>query len=142
MRRLPALLAVGSSVLLLVACAGSRSGGKRQVTVGKYGSYGVDTISAPGHGGRGEVCRSAAESFAAAAHTFVIRFGSTAASSTDVYYMELREQLADFDVHGCQRGLLFEALVGTLTAKQRRALVAELPQTLAHQVRKSLTASR
>lgn len=136
-------LVVGTLLVLALAACGSRSSRVRQVTVGKYGSYGAETIVAPsGAAGDSRLCSADARGFATEAHSFVMRYGSTAASSTDVYYMGLREELADFAAHNCRKGTLGRALVQQLTAKQRGLLPNELTQAMAKQVQEALTAAR
>ena len=129
------------AALALAGCGTHHRDAARQVTVGKYGAYGAETITAPVGAANARLCKADADGFATEAHSFVMRYGSTAASSTDVYYIGLREELADFDTRRCDDAVLGRALVDRLTAKQRRLLVAELTSSMAGRVRAALGAS-
>jgi len=135
------VLIAAIAALVLTGCGAHHRGASRQVTVGKYGAYGAETITAPVGTADAKLCKADAEGFATEAHSFVMRYGSTAASSTDVYYMGLREELADFDTRRCDDRVLGRALVSRLTAKQRRLLVSELTSSMAGRVRAALGAS-
>jgi hypothetical protein len=67
-----------------------------------------------------------------------VRYGSTAASSTDVYYMGLRQELGDFTARRCEASLLGVAILHQLTAKQRRLSLSELPHSMADRVQAAL----
>lgn len=127
--------------VLVTACGARHQSRSHQVTVGKYGDFGAETITAPSGAADDRLCKVDANGFATEAHSFVMRYGSTAASSTDVYYMGLREELADFDARRCPAGVLGKALVAKLTAKQRRLLVTELTRSMAGRVRAALRAA-
>ena len=135
------VLVAAVAALVLTGCGTHHHHASRQVTVGKYGAYGAETIKAPAGRASARLCKADADGFATYAHSFVMRYGSTAASSTDVYYMGLREELADFDTRRCDNAVLGTALVEQLTAKQRRLLVAELTTSMAGRVRAALGAS-
>jgi hypothetical protein len=134
-------LVIALAALVLTGCGSHHHSASKQVTVGKYGAYGAETITAPTGAANGRLCKADADGFAIEAHSFVMRYGSTAASSTDVYYMGLREELADFDTRRCDDAVLGKALFSRLTAKQRRLLVAELTRSMAGRVRAALRAS-
>jgi hypothetical protein len=135
-------IAIAATALVLLATAcGDHRAASRPVTVGKYGDFGAETITAPTGTADERLCKVDANGFATEAHSFVMRYGSTAASSTDVYYMGLREELADFDARRCGAGVLGKALVEKLTAKQRRLFVSELTRAMASRVRAALRAS-
>jgi hypothetical protein len=108
------------------------------VTSGKYGDYGVQTITVPAGPTSTKLCKADANGFAGQAESFVVHYGSTAASATDVYYMGMRQELDDFDARRCNPSSLGEALVHQLTAGQRRRLMAELPHSMAKPVRAAL----
>jgi hypothetical protein len=111
------------------------------VVGGKYGDYGGETITAQAGHPSLTLCTADAEGFGSQAHSFVVHYGSAAASSTDVYYLGMRQELADFDARGCRAALLGEALSRQLTAKQRGLLIAELPRSMAARVRAALQAA-
>jgi hypothetical protein len=123
--------------LVLSAC-GSHHRAAVRTTGGKYGDYGAQTITVPAGPTSSKLCRADANGFAGQADSFVSHYGSTAASSTDVYYLGMRQELGDFDARRCDPGSLREALVHQLTAGQLRRLMAELPHSMAEPVRAAL----
>ncbi|MGH2972103.1 MAG: hypothetical protein ACRDLE_08265, partial [Gaiellaceae bacterium] len=64
---------------------------------------------------------------------------TVAAYPADLYYMTLREDFSDFQARACSPKLLGDALRKRLTARQRAALVADLPTVIAQEVRAGLT---
>ncbi|HEU5214661.1 MAG TPA: hypothetical protein VFU30_03895 [Gaiellaceae bacterium] len=131
--------AVTAVVLALVLSAcGSHHRAAIRVTSGKYGDYGAQTITVPAGPTSSKLCKADANGFAGQADSFVSHYGSTAASSTDVYYLGMRQELGDFDARRCDPGLLRAALVHQLTARQLRRLTAELPHSMAEPVRAAL----
>jgi hypothetical protein len=56
----------------------------------------------------------------------------------DLYYVIMREHLAAFQAHRCDVKLLGSAIAHSLTARQRRALLAALPDPMAATVREGL----
>ncbi len=137
---LRAALAVTLLALILSACGAHKRTALR-VASGKYGDYGAQTITVPAGRANSKLCKADGNGFAGQAHSFVVHYGSTAASSTDVYYMGLRQELGDFDARRCEATLLGEALVHQLTRRQRRLLLAELPQSMADRVRAALASA-
>lgn len=134
MRAPAAVAAAGIAALLAAGCGGTHPRATpRSVTVAKYGAFPADTISA-GTRADSHLCRADARSFADSAARYLAHFGAAAATPADTYYMLLREQIADFDVHGCGTGTLSAALATRLTAKQRRSLAAHLPPALARRL--------
>lgn len=128
--------------VLATACGAQHHAQSHRVIVEKYGDFGAETITVPNSAAANDrLCKVDAEGFATEAQSFVMRFGSTAASSTDVYYMGLREELADFDARRCAASVLGKALVQRLTAKQRRLFVSELTRSMAGRVRAALGAA-
>ena len=134
---LKAVLTATFLALVLSAC-GSHDRAAIRVTSGKYGDYGVQTITVPAGPTSSKLCKADASGFAGQAESFVVKYGSTAASSTDVYYMGMRQELGDFDARRCNPRFLGKALVHQLTAEQRRLLLAELPLSMAKPVRAAL----
>lgn len=136
-RTLRAALVATFLVLLLSACGAHKRTAVR-VASGKYGDYGAQTVTVAAGNASSHLCKDDANGFAGQAHSLVVHYGSTAASSTDVYYMGLRQELGDFEARRCDATLLGEALARQLTAKQRRLLLAELPGSMAGRVRAAL----
>jgi hypothetical protein len=134
---LRAALAATLLALVLSACGAHKRTALR-VASGKYGDYGAQTITVAAGPANSRLCKADANGFAGQAHSFVVHYGSTAASSTDVYYMGMGQELGDFDARRCEATLLREALGHQLTAKQRRLLLAELPHSMADRVRAAL----
>jgi hypothetical protein len=132
---------IGALVVPVVAtagCGGSSGHSRpRTVTVRAYGIYTQTTVSgstAP----ETRVCRTSAVTFARDAPMFLAHLRPHGAYPADLYYVILREHLARFQAHRCDLKLLGSALSHALTAKQRRALVAALPKTMAGTVRTGL----
>jgi hypothetical protein len=109
-----------------------------RVTGPKYGDFGAQTVTVAAGPSSSKLCKADANGLAGQAHSFVVHFGSTAASSTDVYYLGMRQELDDFEARRCSPGLLGAALVRQLTAAQRRLLLAKLPQSMAKTLRAAL----
>jgi hypothetical protein len=123
--------------LVLSGC-GSQHRAAVRVTGPKYGNFGRQTVTVPAGRASSKLCKADANGLAGQAHSFVVHFGSTAASSTDVYYLGMRQELDDFEARRCSPGLLGAALVRQLTAVQRRLLLAKLPQSMAKTLRAAL----
>lgn len=128
--------------VLLAACGSNRSNGARLMTVGKYGDYRVQMVTSGASVPDSRACADDAKGFAGEARSFVVRYGSTAASSTDVYYLGMREELTDFEVHDCRFAVLGKALNQMLTAKQLQLLARELTRAMADTVHTALEAAR
>jgi hypothetical protein len=131
-----------AGALVLAGCGSSGGMQTRAVvTVPAYGVFPATTVAA-GTAGSAKACRRDAEAFADGARMFLAHSGPRAAYPADLYYVILREAVADFRAHGCAPALLGDALVRTLGAQQRRALVAGLPASIAATVNESLAARR
>lgn len=131
--------AIALTLLVLAGCgSGSRHATATTVTVARYGPYPADTIAVPAGAASGRVCRTDAQAYADGAKHYVEHFGPAAATPADTSYMLLREQLADFDAHGCAMEVLARRLVAELRPRERRALVANLPPGTARRVRAAL----
>lgn len=126
--------AVLVAAVLLAGCGGAAPR-PRVTTVPAYAGFPPDTITVTDTDPRSPACRVDATSFAASSLRFVTQHPA------DTYYMVMREELADFGVRRCDPALLGRALRRTLTARQRDALVADLPRPLADVVRRGLDAS-
>ena len=131
---------VGAFVVpIAFAGCGSSSGhsGPGTVTVPAYGVYAQATVprsAAPGT----RACGVTARSFARGALMFLAHVRPHGAYPADLYYVILREHLANFQAHRCDVKLLGSALAHALTARQRRTLLAALPNPIAGTVGKGL----
>jgi hypothetical protein len=87
-------------------------------------------------------CRHDAQSFARDGLQFLAHYGPQAAYPADLYYVILRGVFADFQAHRCDGALLGDALDRRLTAKQRGALIADLPRPMDRVIRAGLARTR
>jgi hypothetical protein len=135
--------ALAVSVVAVAGCGGSPPAGSSvgRVTVRAYDAYPPDTISVPSTNPESPTCRIDARAFARASLQFLAHSGPKAAYPADLYYVIMREELADFEARRCSPALLGNALDRSLTAQQRTALVADLPAEMAGTVRKALSAA-
>jgi hypothetical protein len=120
-RRLPLAFAV----LALAGCGGGH--GHTQ-TVGAYGNHPATTVAAAPGGPA--VCRQDARVFASDARRFIAHTKG-GAYPADLYYVILRQDLADFQARACARTYIHDVL----TAAERRVLAAALPSAMAAVVR-------
>ena len=72
---------------------------------------------------------------------FVDHSTANTAYPADLYYMIIREDLADFEARSCGPKVLGPALRARLTRKQRAVLVGVLPRTLADVIRAGLAST-
>jgi hypothetical protein len=131
----------GALVVSAVALAGcgrsSEQGAPATVTVPAYGVYSQTTV--PGSAAPGTfTCRVSARTFAQDARMFLAHVRPHGAYPADLYYVILRENFAGFQAHHCDAKLLGSALARALTTRQRRALIAALPNPMAGTVGMSL----
>jgi hypothetical protein len=140
-RRWGRALAVVAMAVALTACGGraARHGTGTQVSVPAYGVAPATTISSTAASVR--VCRSEAQGFAQDAVDFLEHFGPAAAYPADLNFVILREDLARYAADRCDPRLVGEALQQHLTSAQRRALVADLPDSMAGVVREALASA-
>ena len=122
-----------AAAALLAGCGG---GERRAVTVGAYGDYPAQTITAAASPAE---CARDGSAFARDGLMLLAHSGSSAAYPADLYYAILREDFADFEARGCAPRYLGDALRRRLTARLRAALVADLPVVMAKVVRAGLT---
>jgi hypothetical protein len=135
------MLVVVALTAALAACGDStrHAGGTRAVTVPAYGVFPATTLSSTTSDEQGlRACRIQVDAFLDGARLFLAHSGQQAAYPADLYYVILREALADLTRRGCDPALLGSALARGLTLAQRRALLAGLPAATADRVRKSL----
>jgi hypothetical protein len=118
---------------LLAGCGATKH---RAVTVGAYGNFPAQTIT--GVASPAECARDG-RAFARGAILLLAHSGPNASYPADLYYSILREEFADFEARGCDPKALGDALRARLTAKQRGALVADLPEVMAKVVRAGLS---
>lgn len=82
-------------------------------------------------------CAKDARIFAGDALALLAHSG-TSAYPADLYYSIIRDDFADFEARRCDPKVLGPPLRRSLTAKQRAALVADLPNVMAQVVRDGL----
>jgi hypothetical protein len=136
-----AALALSATVLAGCGSSARHDRAPRQVTVPAYDAYPPDTISVSAPTPDSPACRRDARGFALASLSFLAHSGPESAYPADLYYMVMREEIADFGVRGCSPELLGSALERGLTAGQRRTLVADLPRRMADTLRQALSAA-
>lgn len=119
--------------VLLAGCGGGRPA---TLTVPGYGPYPAQTITA-GPASQAE-CAQDARIFTRDALALLAHSSSSAAYPADLYYSILREDFADFEARRCDPNVLGPPLRSGLTAKQRAALIADLPSVMAQVVRDGL----
>ena len=119
-------------VTLLAGCGATKH---RVVTVGAYGNYPAQTITGAATPAE---CSRDGNAFARDGLMLLAHSGASAAYPADLYYSILREDFADFEARGCAPKFIGDALRSRLTARQRAALVADLPAVMAKVVRAGL----
>lgn len=137
------LLLIAAAALLLAGC-GSSGGGKaagRVVTVGAYGPFPAQTVTVSPSAADTRICRQDADSFASQSVLYLAHSGKRAAYPADLWYVILREAMADLQARGCDPAVLGHALGRKLTARQRAALISFLPATMGESVRVALAAA-
>jgi hypothetical protein len=137
------LLVAGAAVLL--ASCGSSGHGKatgRVVTVAAYGPFPVQTVTVASSAADPRICSQDADSFASQAVQYLAHSGRQAAYPADLWYVILREAMADLRARGCDPAVLGRALERKLTARQRAALISYLPATMGESVRVAVAAAR
>jgi hypothetical protein len=102
-------------------------------TVGAYGAYKAATVAAA-PGGKAN-CTKDGDVFARDSVRFLAHSTTNAAYPSDLYYMILREDFADFEARGCPAHYLGEALARRLTRGQIRTLAANVPAAMAQAIR-------
>lgn len=144
MRGPAAVLLVVVAALLLAGCGSSGHGKSagRVVTVGAYGPFPAQTVTVAPSAADSRICRRDADSFASQAVLYLAHSGKQAAYPADLWYVILREAMADLRARGCDPAVLGRALERELTAKQRTALISYLPATMGESVRVAVAAAR
>ena len=126
------------AVVALAGCGhSSRHSSPGTVTVPAYGVYSQTKV--PGSAPSGaRACRARAETFSRGTLQFLAHVRPHGAYPSDIYYFLMRQRLAGFEAHQCDLKLLGGALAHALTARQRRTLVAALPNAMATTLGQSL----
>lgn len=117
---------------LLAGCGGG--GHRATLTVPGYGPYPAQTIT--GTPSPAE-CAKDARIFTRDALALLAHSGANAYPA-DLYYSIIREDFDDFEARRCDPKVLGPPLRRGLAAKQRAALVADLPSVMAQVVRDGL----
>jgi hypothetical protein len=114
-------------VLALAGCGSSSK--SRDVTVPAYGDHPAATVAA----GTADpaACRIDADAFAHAGRLFLAHSAARAAYPADLFFVQLREALADFRARGCNPAILRSRL----GPRQREALIEGLPASLSTALR-------
>jgi hypothetical protein len=140
--RIPRLRRALVALACALAAAGCGGGGtkhgappSRTVTVPAYAGFPAATIVGTYSA---SACTSAARAYLRDARLVVAHSGAQAAYSADNYYLELVQADAEFRAHSCEPATLGHTLETGMTARQRAALIADLPATMAQAVRSAL----
>jgi hypothetical protein len=136
-----AALVIAGIALLSCGCASSHRGATGRTTVQRYDVYPADTISVPSSNPRSRACRRDSVGLAGSSARFVAHSNRASVYPADLYYVLMREELADFDTRSCDPKLLGSALVHALSAPQRRFLVSHAPRPMAAVLRHALAAA-
>jgi hypothetical protein len=132
---------IAGIVLLSCGCASSHRGATGHTTVQRYDIYPADTISVPSTNPTSRACRHDSVGLAQASALFVAHSNRASVYPADLYYVLMREELADFDTRHCDLKLLGTSLVHVLSARQRRFLVTHAPRRMAVELRHALAAA-
>ena len=138
---LAAAAATVGVTLVACGCGSSHRGAIGHTTVQRYDIYPADTISVPTKDPASKACRQEAVGLARTAVRFVAHYGPASVYPADLYYVLMREELADFDARRCDSKLLGRALAQRLTPPQRRVLVTRAPRPMAVELRRALSAA-
>lgn len=136
LRGIPRVKRVWMLAVVATLLAGCGVTKHRAVTVGAYGNFPAQTITGVATPAE---CARDGRAFARGAILLLAHSGPNASYPADLYYSILREEFADFEARGCDPKALGDALRARLTAKQRAALVADLPAEMAKVVRAGLS---
>jgi hypothetical protein len=131
-RRVKRVWILPFAAALLAGCGG---GGSGTVTFSGNGEFhaATETVShSPAE------CAEDARIFTSDALALLAHSGASAAYPADLYYSIIRDVFADFEARRCGPRVLGPPLRRSLTAKQRAALVADLPNVMAQVVRDGL----
>ncbi len=128
-------LALAAATIALAGCGAAARRPTHTVTIPGYGTFPATTITGTADPA---ACVQDNRAIVRDARLFLAHSGPAASYSADTYYIDLRTVYADFQVHGCTDEQLGAALRTSLTAKQQRALVANLPGAMAAAVRDGL----
>jgi hypothetical protein len=139
--RLAAAAGLAGAVLLACGCGSSHRDATGHTTVQRYDIYPADTISVPSTNPESLACRRESVGLARASARFVAHYGPASVYPADLYYVLMREELADYEARHCDPKLLGRALVQRLSAPQRRVLLTHAPRPMSLVLRKALSAA-
>lgn len=139
--RLVAAAAVAAAALLACGCGSSHSDATGHTTVQRYDIYPADTISVPSTNPESLACRRESVGLARVSARFVAHYGPASVYPADLYYVLMREELADYQARRCDPKLLGRALVQRLSPSQRRVLVTHAPRPMSAALREALSAA-
>ncbi len=132
---------IAGIALLSCGCGSSHRGATGHTTVQRYDIYPADTISVPSSNPTSRACRRDSVGLAQASARFVAHSNRASVYPADLYYVLMREELADFDARHCDPKLLGNTLVHVLSASQRGFLVTHAPRPMAVELRHALAAA-
>ncbi len=137
------VLVAAAAGAALAGCGGAGGEASRTVvTIPPYDQFPAATVTSPeGKNGDPAACRTAAAAFVDGAERFLDHFGQRTVYPADLYYVLMREALADFQTRGCDPTVLGAALERRLSSTRRRTLVDALPAPMAAALRESLAAA-
>jgi hypothetical protein len=133
-RRVKPVWILPFAVALLAGCGGGGGGSSGTVTLSgsDYFHAATETVShSPAE------CAKDARIFATDALALLAHSGANAYPA-DLYYSIIHDDFLDFEARTCEPKVLGPPLRRRLTAKQRAALVADLPSVMAQVVRDGL----
>jgi hypothetical protein len=87
------------------------------------------------------VCREQADKVAAHARSMLLHYGGGTVYPADMSYLGLQGSLRRYERAGCSKNTLGMTLRRTLTARQRRTLLALLPRPTASRLRNAISAA-
>jgi hypothetical protein len=131
----------GSSALVVVLFAAGCGGGAKKASVVTVPAYGDHPQTVVSESNDPKQCALDAGLVAHDSGVFLEHYGAQAAYPADLYYVDLREDYADFQARQCDPAVLGRALHRALTPKQQRTLVAALPAAMAADFSTALRAS-
>jgi hypothetical protein len=133
------LACVLAAVSVLAGCgSSSHRGAVVTVTVPAYGEHPQTTVTAVAAAPGSRVCAADARTFTRDTLMFLAHSGPEAAYPADLYYVIVRQDLADFEARSCDRKTLGDELRRRLTPAEQRAFVAALPKGMAATVADAL----
>jgi hypothetical protein len=131
--------AVLGAVLLLAGCGGGGHAAKQRVeTIPGDGAFPPVTVTVSGP--TAAACGNAADTYASQARLYLAHMGPDASYPADLYYLNMRDALRDYQVRGCASSILGRLLAARFTKRQLESLLADLPRTMAPVIHAGLDA--